>query len=107
MSGFAHLLTDTVTYKVPTGVDGNGDPTYGAAATVKARVEYGTKTVINAGGTERQCEAVIVTEAEFPHDARIWLPGENTADASAAHRPILTKRAGRPGGGLTLCETYL
>lgn len=104
---YASLLTDTITVALPGAPTSYGEPTWGAQATMRARVEFGTKMMFGADGTQRECEAVIATTTELPLHARIWLPGANTGDANAAKRPIQIKRASRPGGGLTVYETYL
>jgi hypothetical protein len=104
---YVGLLTDTITVATMSGVDGHGDPAFNTQATMSARVEFGTRRVYAANGTERQCEAVLMTEAEIPMGARIWLPGTNTAVAREAKIPIAIKRASNPSGGLTVYETYL
>lgn len=104
---YAALLTDTVTVATQSGVDSHGDPTFNAQTTMKARVEFGTKLIYGANGTERQCEAVIATTAEIPMGSRIWLPGANPANMRESKRPIVIKKASTPGGGLTIYETYL
>lgn len=104
---YAALLTDTVTVATMSGRDSHGDPTFNAPATMNARVEFGTRLVYGAGGTERQCEAVVATTEEIPMGSMIWLPGANTSNDNESKRPILIKKASNPSGGLTVYETYL
>lgn len=100
-----HHLTDVATMQVPTGVSA-GDPTWGAQTTVRCRVEYGTKLIIKSDGTQMESEASLVSEVNIPEGARLWLPGENTADNNAASRVIITKKAAT-FDGYSLYETYL
>lgn len=93
-----HLLTDTVTLASQTGVSEAGEPTYAAKRTIRARVENGRDRTAE----DVDHDAVVyTTEAVAPLD-RIWLPGDDTSDASAARRAAKISYLSDPGGGLTL-----
>ena len=102
----AHLLTDTITYQLETGLSGAGAVTWGSQATTPARVEWGTKTVVGLDGTRRESEAAVATDIEIPNGSRVWLPGADTSSVNEAKRPILTKKARVLGGSYILYETY-
>jgi hypothetical protein len=104
---YARLLTQTVTFAPPSGVGAAGDTAYGPQQTTRARVEFGTKLLYGADGTQTTCEAVIASAAEIPMGSRVWLPGDNTADTNAAKRAIRVARASDPAGRVTVYETYL
>lgn len=101
-----HLLLDTVSYQVETGLSSAGAVTWGTLTSTPARVEWGTQTVVTSDGTRRESEASIVTEVEIPNHARVWLPGDSTSNVNLAKRPILAKKAALLTGGYTLFETY-
>lgn len=108
-----HLLTDTVTYADVSsrggsgGSGGSGDPVYGSQSTAAARVEHGLFRVMGATGETVDAKAKVVTEADIPHQARLWLPGDDTAVANDARQIIGRKEASTPDSGLTLRELYL
>jgi hypothetical protein len=102
----AHLFTQTVVYAPPTGISVAGDPTFGAQVSIKARVEFGTKLVYGGDGTELQSEAQFSSEVEVPMGSRVWLPGDDTDDVTAARR-IIAKKKCATFGGYSYAETYL
>ena len=103
----AHLLTDTVTVAARSGVSGAGDPTYGSQTTVTARVEHGSKLVKASDGREIQAEHTVLTTTAVGLQDRLWLPGDDTGDATKARLPVANKIASTPTGALTIYETYL
>lgn len=104
---FAPLLTQTVSYKVPSTRDSSGDWSYGSLLTTLARVERRQGTVRSEGGEISEFEIVLVTSIDLPDDALIWLPGDDTSSLNAAYHPIKRVQASDPSGTLTLFETYL
>ena len=107
MTMVSHLLTDTITYKDVSSRNNSGDPSWGAAATATARVEFGPFRIQSAKGIEVDAQAKVVTETDVPHRAKVWLPGENTSDENAAHVIIRRKKASTPSASITLYELYL
>lgn len=107
MSRLAHLLTDTVTYTTQTTFDSSGDPNFAASATAKARVEHGSFLALDDSGVERKATHKVITEADIPATARLWLPGDDTADANKSRLIIGRSSAATPNGALTLRELYL
>ncbi len=101
-----HILTDNVVIATQSGVGQKGDPIFATQQTLKARVEYGTKSIIGQNGAQKQATHAIVTTAEIPIDARVWVPGANTSDNNAARKPIAVKKAATPSGYF-IYETYL
>jgi hypothetical protein len=101
-----HFLTDTITVASPIGTSAGGDLTFGSQVTMKARVEREVKEVVTADGSTVVAYHRVATEAEIPLSARVWLPGDNTADTNAAKRPLMSKRASTIGG-YSFSETYL
>lgn len=102
----ARLLTRTVTYSVRTAVDNYGDPTFGSQTAIAAYVESDNDTVIGTNGEEIRSTHKIVTATEIPKDARIWLPGDSTADTDKVRRVLSTRTAQNPGG-FTVYETWV
>ena len=100
----AGRLTHTITVQSQTGVTA-GDPTWGSQTARKARVEHGTKMIVAPDGSQKQSEHVVVTDFAIGPEDRVWLPGDNTADANAARRPIIVKKADT-FGGYFVYETY-
>jgi len=98
-----HLLTDTISYSLVTGVGTAGDPTYGSILTTTARVEEDTKLTQTPDGAEWVSFHKLTTKTSLPVGSRIWLPGRSTSDADAADEVDAIKKASLPGGG-TLYE---
>jgi hypothetical protein len=107
MSQLSHLLTQTVTIAPMTGVGNSGDPTYGAQVTKKARVQTGIKIVASGTENERQATHTIYLEESVGLNDRIWLPGDNTADTTAARRPIDVASSPLPDLSLNLYKVML
>lgn len=106
MPGWSHLLTDTVSYKAPSGVSSSGDLTYGSTQTAVARVEPYSKIVTVVGGEQRMTTHRIMTQVAIPLDARIWIPGDTVTDAKA-RRALTTGAASIPGSSDTIYETLV
>lgn len=104
---FTHLLTDTVTIAEVASRSNSGDPTFAAQTTRAARVELSDKTFRDNKGEEQQASHVVVTEAAISRNARVWLPGADTANANAGRQVIASKSASRPDRSLTLVETFV
>ena len=103
----AGWLIHTVTIAEQTGTDVYGDPTIGSQSAIKARVESTNKLVRGPAGEERQADHRFVTLAEVRMTHRIWLPGDSTADAKLAKRPIKIDSATDKGGRVTHYQVWL
>jgi hypothetical protein len=97
MGRMTHLLTDTVTVASESGVNGYGDPTFGAQSTIACRVEEVDTIVIGTDHNEYRAVARIATEDEVFLTDRFWLPGDSTGDDDAARRPLTVKHSRFPG----------
>jgi hypothetical protein len=71
----------------PSGLSASGDKTYGTATCVKARVERRTNVIETADGQFKETTHRILTESAIDLKDRIWLPGEDQTDSSAARLP--------------------
>lgn len=100
-------FVDTVTYASPSGVDSFGSLSYAAQTTLKGRVEHETQLVVGPDNVEVAANHVIVAASEIPQGARVWLPGDDTADTTKARRILATKKAATKSGGYTLYEMRL
>jgi hypothetical protein len=98
----AHLLTQTITVAARTGVDANGDPTYGAATPLPGYVER-AEGVANEGpkGTTNTDMWKVATTTRIEPESRVWLPGESTADAGAARLAGRSTAVYNPWSGVT------
>ncbi len=103
----AHRLTQSVVFAPPTGLGANGNPTYGAQQTIAARVEYGTHFRYGRDGEQTICNEKVVTLVQIPVGSRVWIPGDNPADTTAARRPQDIVSATSFDGSCTIFETYL
>lgn len=84
MSGFFdESFTETITKASQSGVGSDGEPTYGAISTLKARIQRGkdrNETDIPHSMVLYVGSAVLVTD-------RVWLPEDSTESADAARVP--------------------
>ena len=68
--------------------DAQGQPTWGSPASRSVRVERSDKVIPGPGGEELRTSHVIFTTAAIGLDDRIWMPGDSSATASLARRPM-------------------
>ena len=71
-----------------TSVDSYGQPTYGTAVSVKARVEPEQGIVDGPNGEERQTSHRVLTASAVTDTDRIWLPADVTSPLQAAKARI-------------------
>lgn len=108
MSRMTHLLTDTISYKVPGGFDSSGDPaSLGSLTTAAARHEQGSFKVQDDEGNERMAQDRITTETDIAANALLWLPGADTSDNDESKQIIKKRKASTPNADITLIELYL
>lgn len=100
---FDHRFTDTVTVKSQTGVNSHGDPTYGAASAVSARVQRGK----DRDDDSIDHVAVIYSATEIKVDDRIWLPGETTTDDDKARKAVKVSVSPSLDGSYKLYKSLL
>lgn len=103
----SHLMTEEVTVKALTGRDTSGDPTYGAAATVKCRVQRKTQTIRTAEGTFAESSTTLFSATAIPRYARAWLAGSDTANDGAALTVLSTKEDRTLAGAVILNVAFL
>jgi hypothetical protein len=105
-------LVHSVTRKRRTGVSSRGDPTFGSASTVRARVERKRTMVRDAGGKEVVSSARMALLDEPRLDDLYWLPsiGGETADDTtsddAARSPLSIEVATNQTGNQKLWMVY-
>lgn len=80
--------TETITVKHKTGVNKSGDPIYGTAAPMQARIERGTRTQVGQEGDELDDTSMLFTIDKLTASDMVWFPEDSTADAEAAHRVV-------------------
>lgn len=85
-----------------------GDPSFGAATAVQARVEddqqeYGD----SPDGERRRTRKRIVTESRINMSDRIWLPGDSPADPSLGRSPYQVQELPDERGGIDHYETVV
>jgi LDH2 family malate/lactate/ureidoglycolate dehydrogenase len=101
LSGF---MVDTVTVKAASGTTGTkGDPAYGSATTVACRVQQGRDRKV----ADIAHEAVVYSLEEIAETSRVWLPGTDTNDATAARRAVKTYKTHDQRAGVYLYKTLL
>jgi hypothetical protein len=91
----ADLMDITVTYKVPTGRDGNGDPVFGAATTIGAYVDRERKVVPGRDGSEQMTTHIITSDEEIPEECKIWVPPASPDD-DEGRTPLYVSRFSDP-----------
>jgi len=106
MGSASHLLVDTVTKASKTGRGNDGTPTYGAQSTIKARVEFVTKLLMDAYGNQTMASSRLVSEDQVLITDRVWLPGDDTTKVNESKQPIAVGKAATPDG-YTLYEAWL
>lgn len=100
-------LAQTIYVASASSVDSYGQASYGAPVAVKARVENDSSIKDDADGEERASSMLIITEDAIALSDRVWLPGDNQADATLARRPISVLVLPDERGNVDHCETRL
>jgi hypothetical protein len=106
LPSWSHLLIDTITYALRTGVDGNGDPTFGSQLTCLGRFEKDSK-IERTQQSQWVSADLLATEVELPKGTHVWPPGYATGDSNAALTVKRCKAATSPLTGDTLYESVL
>ncbi len=103
----ARILTQTAYVASVTGIDARGKPIYGAPVARRVRAEARRMMVTKANGEEAVSgHRLWCTEAVNLTD-RVWLPGENSANAEASRLPLTVESASDFGGVKTLWKVQL
>tara|TARA_Y100001938_G_scaffold138943_1_gene205139 strand:- start:136 stop:462 length:327 start_codon:yes stop_codon:yes gene_type:complete len=100
-------LRETIYVATASSVDAAGDATFAAAASRLARVVNVSDTIEQADGTKLKTTVAIITEAEIPMNARVWLPGVDQTDNSLSRVPRFVERAVDERGNLDFFRTKL
>ena len=92
-----HILTDTMYYAVATAFTSDGETTFGAASSFKARVQPRDEEVASGGEQSVRYTAEIMTLTAIKRGDRLWLPGEDQTNDDLAHTPMSVQSAGQRG----------
>jgi hypothetical protein len=101
------LLTDTINVGTPISLNDEGEFTYGSPVAVACKVEHKQEQVKNGEGQMVLSDHWIVTKTSIGPQDRIWLPGQDSGDASLARTPQTISSATGVGSGDTLYEVRL
>ena len=106
---FTHLLTDTIYYAEPSGtLTNSGDHSgYGSITTAAARHEIGSFLVRDSEGAERTVTDKLYTETAITAQARIWLPGTNTAVVNESREITSRREIYNPSASIVMIELFL
>lgn len=106
-------MVHRVTRKQRTGSNAKGDPTYGAATAIKARVEKTRKRVLDAVGMETVSEFTMATDTlDVSLSDVFWFPSisgepaDDTSNANAGRMPIAIDRATTKTGQALFVVVY-
>ena len=101
MSRITHLLTDTISYRLRTGVTIYGDPEFLeiTTSTAACRVERSKTWQGNTSGDEFVINTKVFLEVDVPVGSRVWLPGASTSSVSNSLPVLAQTKVSFPGGG--------
>jgi hypothetical protein len=99
-------LNDTITVAAQSSLSSYGDASFGAQSTLLGRAEEFEGLVELPNGTEQKVRWVVYSQTEIAVTSRVWLPGDNTADNTAARRPVFTERIPSLDGTTDVWHTY-
>lgn len=108
----AGWLVHSVTRKQRTGTGSKGDPTYGGATTVAARIEKTIKQVRTVDGRVLTTAWRMVTLEPIRVDDKFWLPSiagesaDDTANDNASRSPLQIATATDKVGRTSHWECY-
>jgi len=105
-------LRETISIATASGVDAAGDASFNAPSTLSARVVNITETselgrLAGSDGTIPKSAIAIITQTEIPMNARVWLPGLSSADATLARNPHYVEKAIDEFGNLDFYRTIV
>lgn len=106
-------MVHSVTRKKRTGSNSKGDPIYGAATKIRARVEKTRKRVLDSVGQEVVSEYTMATEKlDVSLSDMFWFPSiagepsDDTSNANTARLPIAIDRATNKSGQAIFVVVY-
>lgn len=82
-------FTETITVKRKSGVSASGDPTYGTAFTMPARIERASLRQVTGDGDALNDTTVLYTADPILQSDIVWFPEDDTGSSEAAHRPAI------------------
>jgi hypothetical protein len=100
-------LRETIYVATSASVDAAGDSSFNAPAARLARVVNKQLTFEKSDGTVEKSDVAIITVDVIAMDSRVWLPGDNSANATLARIPRFVERAVTEFGQLDFFRTYL
>jgi len=102
----AHLLTDEVAHAPRTGVDKNGDPSFGSSTTFRARIEK-KRVTSSEIGQQRDVKDVFMTDQPIDNSDIVWLDTADSGDVSKGRYIDEVMKADPLSGGKTVKEVVL
>jgi hypothetical protein len=90
-----------------TSVSAAGDPSFGAAVAVNARVEDDVSNKYGSDEVERESRKRIVTESAIRLTDRVWMPGDSETDATLGRTPMSVQELPDELGVIDHYETVL
>lgn len=100
-------LVSTVYVADVSGKTAKGDPTFGAAVAVPARVEAVRRFTRNAQGQKSISSHTIYTTTAIALTSRVWLPGDSAATTQLACVPLSVEGCPDKYGNVTLYKVLL
>ena len=82
------LMNQTIAVAALSSVDASGDVTYGTPADRSAYVEEVRKEMRGRDGSVLVTTHWIAVESAVAMTDRLWLPGDSSADAKLARKPV-------------------
>lgn len=105
---YARQMRDTITYQLPSATRTRaGELQWGAQVSAPARVSEDLQVVRTGADTEVVATHLVATYAPLVDQARVWLPGADTNEASAAVLVRAVKSERPTTGGDLLYEARL
>ena len=89
------------------GFTAAGVATFGSTVAFQARVESTVKLIRGKDGQEIVSSQQIGTLAAVGEQDRIWLPGEDSTNATIAHVPLKVAQATNKGGAQVYVQVWL
>lgn len=88
-------------------VSASGDPAYGPAVQMRARVEDDQENADNAAGTQTVTRKRIMTADRINKTDRVWLPGDAPSNNSLGRTPMKVQELPDENGVVDHWETIL
>ena len=90
-----------------TGRDAHGDPAFGPALTVRARVQPNSRLIRGPQGEETTASHVLYTTTPIAMTDAVWLPGDDATNPALRKRPLEVRATPDKSGTLALYKVWL